>query len=253
VPRPRVPDIIYGMDTLEQQLRAKARGGQRPPVRPKFGDPDLVIQRKAQPKSGYRPKPDSERRKHAPPLTEDERDAICALVLDGNSYSKVGQLTGRSSAVIARVLKDRNVVPMHPTPEASRAAMADYTLERRRVLLNKMFDAIEFNILPTVERAGDMKDLAIATGIMIDKTRLEEGAATSITETGKIGDARVSLATKIDAIVRNRESSTAMTTYEATDEDQKAPGELVELERVPVYDEEDDPNEGKSPWGIIGE
>jgi hypothetical protein len=131
--------------------------------------------------------------------------------------------------------------------------MADYTLERRRVLLNKMFDAIEFNILPTVERAGDMKDLAIATGIMIDKTRLEEGAATSITETGKIGDARVSLATKIDAIVRNRESSTAMTTYEATDEDQKAPGELVELERVPVYDEEDDPNEGKSPWGIIGE
>jgi hypothetical protein len=145
---------------------------------------------------------------------------------------------------------------IHPTPEAAHAAIADYSMDRRQVLINMVFDKIE-RVVEAVEPDGvgaarDMKDIAIATGIMIDKRRLEDGEATSRSENGTIGEARLSLATKIDAIVRNRATS-EMANYEHVDTDIDAPGELIEVEQEAVYVDEDDPMQRKSTWGLIGE
>jgi hypothetical protein len=221
--------------------------------------PDRVIQRRPQPKSGYRPKPNGVRRGPPKPVDGAERAAICALILDGNSIAQVSALTGRSTQTIMKALATENVRTLHPTPEASRAAIADYSMARRQVLINILFDKIErvVEAIETEDRgaARDIKDLAIAAGIMIDKRRLEDGEVTSRSESGPIGEARVTLATKLDAIVRNRDTSKGMATYEVVDDTQKTPGELVELEKEPVYTDEDEDAKVQRPsqWGLVGE
>lgn len=249
-------------DSLEAQIRARLHD--RPPDF--LNNPDRKIQRRPQAKGrGVKVKArkytrpevmkDFENNK-GKPMDKAEMAAICALVLDGNSISQVAELTGRSPHTISRALATQGVVSMHPTPEAAHAAIADYSMERRRLLINMLFDKTEKIVAaidpedPSAPR--NIKDLASATGIMIDKRRLEDGEATARSESGPIGEARVSLATKLDAIVRNRETASEVT-YEAVEDTGDAPGELLEMEQEVVYVDDEDPMHRDSTWGLVGE
>jgi transposase len=246
--RARGPDVRYSMaDSLEQQLRRRLTAD---------GKPDWAkhkIQRAPQPKSpGPRRRPPGQKTNE--PMSEEEQAAICAFILDGHSMAKASEMFGRSPASVQKALRTQNVVSMHPTPEASRAAVADYTAQRRRILYNKILDRVEMIVDHEEPQAKDMKDLAIAVGITVDKRRLDDGEATQRSEAGSIGESRQKLQDKLDSILRNRTASAA-TTYEAIEDDKDTPGELYELEHEAVYEDEDAdaPLQRPSTWGLVEE
>jgi transposase len=114
-------------------------------------------------------------------LPEETKQAIRELVADGISNREVARQLGVGAATVSRIASDL-------TPEADRSRMrkvaaAGAALEKARSrwdaaarieLLNKGFDALDrlAGNLRTVKAA---KDWATATGILIDKRRLEDG------------------------------------------------------------------------------
>jgi hypothetical protein len=259
----RGPVILYSMaESLEQQLRQRlAQSGQQPPwvgqkiQRAPQPKPTIPARKRYEHASPTKRKPKAiKAAKSVGPMTEEEQAAICAFILDGNSAAKASQMFGRSPASISKALRTQNVVSMHPTPEAAHAALADYSTARRRILFNKIFDRVERIIDDEEPDAKDMKDLAIAVGITVDKRRLDDGEATQRSEKGEIGEAREKLQGKLEGIIRNRSASEA-TTYVAVEDEGDMPGELYEVEQEAVYEDEDADSDIARPstWGVVGE
>lgn len=116
-----------------------------------------------------------------PGLPDETRQAIRALVADGASQREVARQLGVSVGVVSKVASD--LVSESERSRMQKVAAAGSALEKARSrwdtaarieLLNKGFDALQRMVgnLRTVKAA---KDWATATGILIDKRRLEDG------------------------------------------------------------------------------
>ena len=126
-----------------------------------------------------------------PRFTEHERRAAVEharrlMVEDGYSQNKAAEAAGDDLGVKGRTVMRWAESLDLPLGELSRdaaktraatAAHTHYDQERRLGLNNLLFDRIK-EVAGKTEDAGDLKDLAMAFGILTDKRRLEEGKST---------------------------------------------------------------------------
>ena len=112
------------------------------------------------------------------PITDGERDEILDLLRAGHSHNEVARRTGRSQTKVSNLAKQYSIAPVNPAPSKAIKASVDYCRAERQNLINLGFEKIQDLITSQDLTARDMKDLATAAGILIDKRRLEDGEAT---------------------------------------------------------------------------
>jgi hypothetical protein len=137
--------------------------------------------------------------------------AIIDGLKSGESQNAVARRLGCSVGTVNRVaklngLECHSVQKMPLPPEAARAA-ADYCLERRLALLNKVFDKAE-ELIDVATTPNKLQALCISLGILIDKRRLEDGEVTARTEVNG-GDARERIARRLDELAARRAEKAA--------------------------------------------
>jgi IS30 family transposase len=140
-----------------------------------------------------------------------DHSAIVAALKAGESQNAVARRLGCGPATVNRVAK-RNGLECHsPKNQAAEAeitaALADYSIERRLALLNKVFAKAE-ELIDTATTPHKLQALAIAIGILTDKRRLEDGEVTARTEVSG-GDARERIASRLDELASRRRTTDA--------------------------------------------
>lgn len=129
------------------------------------------------------------RKKRATPhaVPDDERGLIATALLSGDSVQAVARRFNRGKATVHRIATaeqiPRSAEKVAQTAAAS-AAHRDYTQPARLDAINTIFDRV-LELVAETSKASEVKDLAMAAAILIDKRRLEEGEATSRTETNQ--------------------------------------------------------------------
>ena len=138
-----------------------------------------------------------------------DHQAVLEALQTGESQNAVSRRLGVSLGSVNRIAR-LNAIPTYswkktPDPEevvAAAIARAEYSLERRVALIDKVFAKAE-SMLDTATTPHKLQALAIALGILIDKRRLEDGEATSRTEIH--GDeVRERLASRLDEFASRR-------------------------------------------------
>lgn len=141
-----------------------------------------------------------------------DHEAIVEALRAGESQKAVARRLGCSPGTVNRIAKLNRIEPgsveKSPALLAAEQAAADYSLERRMALLNKVFAQAE-QMIETATTPHKLQALAIALGILIDKRRLEDGEVTARTEVNG-GDARERIARRLDELAaRRREKGAA--------------------------------------------
>ena len=137
--------------------------------------------------------------------------AIIAGLKAGESQNAVARRLGCSPGTVNRIAKLNGLECHSAKNQAAEmtvsAALADYSLERRMALLNKVFLQAE-QMVETAITPHKLQALAIAIGILIDKRRLEDGEVTARTEVSG-GAARERLASRLDELAARRTEKAA--------------------------------------------
>lgn len=132
--------------------------------------------------------------------------AIVQALSRGEAQKAIARRLGCSPGTVNRLAKLNGLEPGSAKNQAAMIEVenliADYTLERRVALLNKMFAKAE-ELVDTATTPHKLQALAIATGILTDKRRLEDGEATARTEVNG-GDARERIARRLDELAERR-------------------------------------------------
>jgi transcriptional regulator with XRE-family HTH domain len=132
--------------------------------------------------------------------------AIIEALQAGEAQKAIARRLGCSPGTVNRLAKLNGLEPGSAKNQAAAAVvdnlLADYTLERRMALLNKVFDQAEA-MIPTATTPHKLQALAIAIGILIDKRRLEDGEVTARTEVNS-GSAREQLTRRLDELAARR-------------------------------------------------
>lgn len=133
--------------------------------------------------------------------------AVLAALKQGESQNAVARRLGYSPSTVNHIARSNGIrshseKKVSPEEAETAAALADYCLERRVALLNKVFDQAE-QMVPTATTPHKLQALAIAIGILIDKRRLEDGEATGRVEVSG-DDARERLAARLDDLAARR-------------------------------------------------
>lgn len=139
-----------------------------------------------------------------------DHGAILEALQAGESQNAVARRLGYSPATVNKVAKANGLnganeyrsAPKRPLSPEIEAAAADYCLERRIALLNKVFNKAE-ELIETATTPHKLQALAIAIGILTDKRRLEDGEVTSRTEIHG-DDVRERLTSRLDELTRRR-------------------------------------------------
>lgn len=135
-----------------------------------------------------------------------DHGAILEGLKGGESQNAVARRLGCSVGSVNRVAKlnglECHSVKNQAAEAAVSAALADYSIERRMALLNKVFAKAEA-LIDTATTPHKLQALAIALGILIDKRRLEDGEATSRAEIYG-DDVRERLTSRLDELTRRR-------------------------------------------------
>lgn len=141
--------------------------------------------------------------------------AILDALQTGESQNAVARRFGCSPATVNKVAKANGLngqtewhsPAKRPLPPEAEAAAADYCLERRMRLLNRVFDRAE-ELIETATTPNKLQALATAVAILIDKRRLEDGDVTARTEVNG-GGARERLARSLDELASRRREKAA--------------------------------------------
>src|SRR5215212_11418494 len=119
------------------------------------------------------------------PLTPEERAKIVSLLEEGGlSQGAIARQLGRAQSTISSVAAQEGLsAPRHKTPVQANHARQVYAREQRRHLLDKFLSLAEGMIDEGSMSARSVRELAQAIGTTIEKRRLEDDEAGSITET----------------------------------------------------------------------
>ena len=130
-----------------------------------------------------------------------DHQAVIEALQTGESQNSVSRRLGVSLGSVNRIAKLNGLEP-YSGPKNFAPGAAEYSLERRVALIDKVFAKAE-SMLDTATTPHKLQALAIALGILIDKRRLEDGEATSRTEIH--GDeVRERLASRLDEFASRR-------------------------------------------------
>lgn len=146
----------------------------------------------------------------APPpnaLSPDLRARIADALRDGRSQNQVAREFGVGAATVNRIAAAEGL--KYSRPKHAAEALTDYCQAERLKLLNRMFDKAG-DLINVVESPQGLQQLAVATAVLIDKRRLEDGEATSRSEVTNADTARGRLAGRLDDLVERRAAKSAL-------------------------------------------
>jgi predicted transcriptional regulator len=118
-------------------------------------------------------------------LTPQERAKIVSLLKEGGlSQGAIARLMGRAQSTVSSVATQEGLSsPRHKTPVQANHARRAYAKEQRRELLDKFLSLAEAMIDAGGMSPREVRELAQGIGTAVEKRRLEDDEAGSITET----------------------------------------------------------------------
>jgi len=119
------------------------------------------------------------------PLTIEERAKIVSLLREGGlSQGAIAQQLGRAQSTISSVAAQEGLsAPRHKIPVQANHARQVYAREQRRELLDKFLSLAEAMVNAGGMSPREIRELAQGIGTALEKRRLEDDEAGSITET----------------------------------------------------------------------
>ena len=119
------------------------------------------------------------------PLTPEERAKIVSLLEEGGlSQGAIARLVGRAQSTVSSVAAQEGLsAPRHRTPVQANHARRVYAREQRRELLDKFLSLAEAMIDAGGMSPREARELVQGIATAIEKRRLEDDEAGSITET----------------------------------------------------------------------
>ena len=119
------------------------------------------------------------------PLTPEERAKIVSLLKEGGlSQGAIARLVGRAQSTVSSVAAQEGLsAPRHKTPVQANHARRVYAREQRRELLDKFLTLAEAMIDAGGMSPREARELVQGIATAIEKRRLEDDEAGSITET----------------------------------------------------------------------
>ena len=120
-----------------------------------------------------------------PPLTPEERAKIVSLLKEGGlSQGAIARMVGKAQSTISSIAaKEGLSAPRHRTPIQANHARRVYAREQRRELIDKFLSLAEAMIDEGGMSPREARELVQGIGIAIEKRRLEDDEAGSISET----------------------------------------------------------------------
>ena len=117
-------------------------------------------------------------------LTPEERAKIVSLLKEGGlSQGAIARMVGRAQSTISQVAAQEGLsAPRHKTPVQANHARRVYASEQRRELLDKFLSLAEAMIDAGGMSPREARELAQGIGTLLEKRRLEDDEAGSITE-----------------------------------------------------------------------
>lgn len=113
------------------------------------------------------------------PLDTSIKDQVEQMLRAGRPPSEIRDTLGVSTSTISNIRRERGIEGVDSqTLRNAREAKARYDLEGRRELGNELFDKIRDALNTPNLTLRDLKEGALAYGILVDKFRLEDGEAT---------------------------------------------------------------------------
>lgn len=140
------------------------------------------------------------------PVTPSERRRILRALREGKSQNAVAREFGRAPVTVCRIAKKAGL--SYSPPKNANEARHDYAQAERLKFLNAIFDKAT-ELLANVTQPDDLRSIAITAGILIDKRRLEDGEATTVTESRNSDITRERLASRVDELAARRGSKAA--------------------------------------------
>ena len=118
------------------------------------------------------------------PLTPEERARIVSLLKEGgHSQGAIARLVGRAQSTVSSIAAQEGLsAPRHRTPVHANHARRVYAREQRRHLLDKFLSLAEAMIDAGGMSPREARELAQGIGTLLEKRRLEDDEAGSITE-----------------------------------------------------------------------
>ena len=119
------------------------------------------------------------------PLTPEERAKIVSLLKEGGlSQGAIARLVGRAQSTVSSVAAQEGLsAPRHKTPVQANHARRVYAREQRRELLDKFLSLAEAMVDAGGMSPREARELVQGIATAIEKRRLEDDEAGSITET----------------------------------------------------------------------
>jgi hypothetical protein len=139
-----------------------------------------------------------------PLISDNVRARIVESLLAGNSMNRVSRLFGLDLMAVRRIALDHNIDTVALASTRRHEAQTDYCQIERLRVINLAFERIELMLDDNDLTARDLKDLAVAMGISIDKRRLEDGEVTVRSEISDLSGARNAVKSKLLEIAERR-------------------------------------------------
>ena len=119
------------------------------------------------------------------PLAPEERVKIVSLLKEGGlSQGAIARLVGRAQSTVSSVAAQEGLsAPRHKTPVQANHARRVYAREQRRELLDKFLSLAEAMVDAGGMSPREARELVQGIATAIEKRRLEDDEAGSITET----------------------------------------------------------------------
>jgi transposase-like protein len=119
------------------------------------------------------------------PLAPEERAKIVSLLKEGGlSQGAIARLVGRAQSTVSSVAAQEGLsAPRHKTPVQANHARRVYAREQRRELLDKFLSLAEAMVDAGGMSPREARELVQGIATAIEKRRLEDDEAGSITET----------------------------------------------------------------------
>jgi hypothetical protein len=123
------------------------------------------------------------------PLTPEEQAKIVSLLKEGGlSQGAIARMVGRAQSTISSVAAREGLsAPRHRTPIQANHARRVFAREQRRELLDKFLSLCEAMIDAGELSPREVRELGQGLGAALEKRRLEDDEAGSITETRRGG------------------------------------------------------------------
>ncbi len=134
----------------------------------------------------------------------DEREKIISALRDGKSQNAVAKTFGRGVATVSRIAQEVGLE--YSAPKRANEARHEYALAERIELGNKLFRRVAEKTDDPELTSRDLKDLAVAFGVLIDKRRLEDGQSTGQTTIDIASDSWARMREKVAALLKEKDA-----------------------------------------------